>query len=77
MSQYHDEENFDNSYGYNYRNYNRPAETGIKGKVEQKYWKTKQKMIERLGKDQDQFVIAGDAEVDARLEVCAIFNTVD
>lgn len=42
---------------------------GIKGKIEQKYWKGKQKVIEKLGKDQDEFVIAGDAEVDARLEV--------
>lgn len=44
-------------------------ETGIKGKIEQKYWKTKQKAIEKLGKDQDEFVIAGDSEVDSRLEV--------
>lgn len=56
------------SYGYNYRNYRMPNETGIKGKIEQKYWRSKQKVIEKLGKDQDEHVIAGDAEVDARLE---------
>ena len=45
---------------------------GIKGKIQQKYWKTKQKAIEKLGKDQDEFVISGDSEVDARLEVCTV-----
>eukprot|EP00111_Clytia_hemisphaerica_P000168 TCONS_00000402-protein len=64
--QYHDEGN-QNQYGHNYRDY-RMNDQSIKGKIEQKYWKTKQKAIEKLGKDQDEFVIAGDAEVDARLE---------
>jgi hypothetical protein len=61
---------FEGGYGYNYRNYRQqPADqVGLKGKIEQKYWKTKQKAIEKLGKDQDEFVISGDAEVDARLE---------
>ena len=48
-------------------------EPSIKGKIEQKYWKSKQKVIEKLGKDQDEFVIAGDAEVDARLEVRLVY----
>jgi len=61
---------YEGGYGYNYRNYRLPAneQVGLKGKIEQKYWKTKQKAIEKLGKDQDEFVISGDAEVDARLE---------
>jgi len=29
----------------------------------------KQTMIQKLGKEQDSFVVAGDSEVDARLEV--------
>lgn len=62
------------SYGYNYRNYRMPNETGIKGKIEQKYWRSKQKVIEKLGKDQDEHVIAGDAEVDARLEVQSLLQ---
>ena len=67
---YRDEENYDGSYGYNYRNYRSPVQdSSIKGKIEQKYWRGKQKVIEKLGKDQDEFVIAGDAEVDSRLEV--------
>lgn len=55
-------------YGYNYRNYRLSSEVSLKGKIEQKYWRTKQKAIEKLGKEQDEFVISGDAEVDARLE---------
>ena len=67
---YRDDENYDSSYGYNYRNYRSPVQdSSIKGKIEQKYWRGKQKVIEKLGKDQDEFVIAGDAEVDSRLEV--------
>jgi len=37
--------------------------------VEQKYWLTKQTVIQKLGKEQDCYVVAGDSEVDARLEV--------
>lgn len=67
---YRDDENYDSSYGYNYRNYRSPVQdSSIKGKIEQKYWRGKQKVIEKLGKDQDEYVIAGDAEVDSRLEV--------
>ena len=53
--------------GFNYHEYRRPADS-FKGKVQQKYWKGKQTMIEKLGKYQDEYVVAGDAEVDARLE---------
>lgn len=68
---YHDDdEGYEGNYSYNY-GYNpyRPPSGGIKGKVEQKYWHTKQTMIQKLGKEQDCFVVAGDSEVDARLEV--------
>ena len=68
---YHDdEEGYEGNYNYNY-GYNpyRPPSGGIKGKVEQKYWHTKQTVIQKLGKEQDCYVVAGDAEVDARLEV--------
>ena len=40
--------------------------------MEQKYWHTKQTVIQKLGKEQDSFVVAGDLEVDARLEVGVI-----
>ena len=68
---YHDDdEGYEGNCGYNY-GYNpyRPPSGGIKGKVEQKYWHTKQTVIQKLGKEQDSYVVAGDSEVDARLEV--------
>ncbi|XP_020632154.1 islet cell autoantigen 1-like [Orbicella faveolata] len=67
---YHDdEEGYEGNCGYNY-GYNpyRLPSGGIKGKVEQKYWHTKQTVIQKLGKEQDSYVVAGDSEVDARLE---------
>lgn len=67
---YHDDdEGYEGNYNYSY-GYNpyRPPSGGIKGKVEQKYWHTKQTMIQKLGKEQDSYVVAGDSEVDARLE---------
>ena len=65
-----DDEGYEGNCGYNY-GYNpyRPPSGGIKGKVEQKYWHTKQTVIQKLGKEQDSYVVAGDSEVDARLEV--------
>lgn len=62
------------SYGYNYNNYRPPPSKSLKGKMESKYWHTKQSVIQKLGKDQDTFVVAGDAEVDARLEVLLYWN---
>ncbi|KAJ7390588.1 Islet cell autoantigen 1 [Desmophyllum pertusum] len=64
-----DDEGYEGNSGYNY-GYNpyRPQAGGIKGKVEQKYWHTKQSVIQKFGKSQDCYVVAGDSEVDARLE---------
>eukprot|EP00112_Aurelia_sp_Birch-Aquarium-sp1_P001651 Seg1178.11 transcript_id=Seg1178.11/GoldUCD/mRNA.D3Y31 product="Islet cell autoantigen 1" protein_id=Seg1178.11/GoldUCD/D3Y31 len=61
-------------YGHNYQSYHRQNDS-LKGKIEQKYWKTKQKVIEKFKKDQDEHVVAGDAEVDARLEAYKHINT--
>ena len=60
-------------YGPNYQSYHKSNDS-LKGKLEQKYWKTKQKVIEKLKKDQDEFVVAGDADVDARLEAYKHIN---
>lgn len=38
-------------------------------KIRKQYWKTKQTVIEKLGKSQDEFVVAGDADIDMKLEV--------
>lgn len=39
------------------------------GKLRSKYWTTKQMVIKKLGKEEDEFVIASDADVDAKLEL--------
>ena len=39
------------------------------GKLRSKYWTTKQLVIKKLGREQDEFVIASDADVDAKLEL--------
>ena len=43
----------------------------LEQKLKKKYWKTKQTMIQKLGKTQDEFVIAGDSDIDTKLEVSA------
>ena len=43
---------------------------GLEQKLKKQYWKTKQTFIQKLGKDQDEYVIAGDTEIDMKLEVC-------
>ena len=45
------------------------APSNLEAKLKKRYWETKQTLIQKLGKDQDEFVIAGDAEIDYRLEV--------
>jgi hypothetical protein len=39
------------------------------GKLRSKYWTTKQLVIKKLGREQDEFIIASDADVDAKLEL--------
>jgi hypothetical protein len=39
------------------------------GKLRSKYWTTKQLVMKKLGREEDEFVIASDADVDAKLEL--------
>ena len=41
----------------------------LEKKLKKQYWKAKQSVIEKLGKSQDEFVVAGDADIDIKLEV--------
>lgn len=41
----------------------------LEQKLKKKYWKTKQTVIQKLNKSQDKFVVAGDADIDTKLEV--------
>jgi len=37
--------------------------------MQHKYWVTKQQVCKKLGKKDDEFVVASDAELDAKLEL--------
>ncbi|CAF0798455.1 unnamed protein product [Didymodactylos carnosus] len=39
------------------------------GKLRQRYWKTKQIVIKKLGREEDECIIASDSDVDAKLEL--------
>ncbi|XP_063951734.1 islet cell autoantigen 1-like isoform X3 [Lytechinus pictus] len=41
----------------------------VANRMQQQYWVTKQSMIKKLGRKEDEHVIAGDSELDAKLEV--------
>jgi len=38
-------------------------------KMKETYWTTKQAVMTKLGKKQDAYIVASDAELDAKLEV--------
>ena len=43
--------------------------TTLETKIKRRYWETKQSLIQKLGKDQDEHIIADDADIDLRLQV--------
>uniref|UniRef100_A0A8C7IRI1 Islet cell autoantigen 1 n=1 Tax=Oncorhynchus kisutch TaxID=8019 RepID=A0A8C7IRI1_ONCKI len=44
-------------------------DSSVVNKFQQKYWKTKQKIIKVTGKKEDEHVVASDADLDGKLEV--------
>ena len=38
-------------------------------KIQHKYWVTKQAVTRKLGKDEDQHIVASDSELDAKLDL--------
>jgi hypothetical protein len=38
-------------------------------RIQSQFWTTKQQVIQKLGKKEDEFVIASDQDLDAKLEV--------
>ena len=43
--------------------------------MKETYWTTKQAVMTKLGKKQDAHIVASDAELDAKLEVCFVENS--
>ena len=41
----------------------------LEHKLKKQYWKTKQTVRQKLNKQEDAFVVAGDAAIDSKLEV--------
>lgn len=59
--------------GYSGRDYDRYAATNSDQsticKMKETYWTTKQAVMTKLGKKQDEHIVASDSELDAKLEV--------
>lgn len=58
-----------------YDRYAQGQEKSVVNKMQQKYWKTKQTLIKVTGKKEDEHVVASDADLDAKLEVCVQTGT--
>ena len=56
-------------YGSVYDSSNSRGGESLEQRLKKQYWKTKQTVIQKLGKNQDEFIVAGDAEIDSKLEV--------
>ena len=46
----------------------------LEHKLKKQYWKTKQTVLQKLKKTEDEFVVAGDADIDAKLEVSQSYS---
>lgn len=44
------------------------------GKLQQQYWTTKQQVMQKLGKKEDEYVVMSDADLDAKLD---LFETIE
>lgn len=54
---------------YSYNKHAEHEDRTSLGKLKSKYWTTKQLVIKKLGREEDEFVIASDADIDAKLEL--------
>ncbi|CAF2706345.1 unnamed protein product [Rotaria sp. Silwood2] len=60
---------YKNSNNLSYDKYAEHQDRTSLGKLRSKYWTTKQLVIKKLGREEDEFIIASDADVDAKLEL--------
>ena len=40
----------------------------LEQRLKKKYWKTKQTVLTKLKRDEDEHIVAGDADIDLKLE---------
>uniref|UniRef100_A0A1I8GQG6 AH domain-containing protein n=1 Tax=Macrostomum lignano TaxID=282301 RepID=A0A1I8GQG6_9PLAT len=55
--------------GSNYSRYSERADSSTTHKIRSAYWTTKQAMLKKLGRPEDEHVVASDAELDAKLDL--------
>ncbi|RXG62191.1 Islet cell autoantigen 1 [Armadillidium vulgare] len=62
-----------NYHGYSGNNFDRWVErnsnTSALGKVQKQFWFTKSAVIRKLGKREDEYIVASDAELDAKIDL--------
>jgi hypothetical protein len=56
-------------YGASYDRYEAHNEESAVHKLKETYWTAKQTVIQKLGKKEDEHLIASDSALDAKLEV--------
>lgn len=66
-------------HSYSGQNYDRwvqrNSNTTTLGKVQKQFWFTKSAVIRKLGKKEDEHVVASDAELDAKIELFKAIET--
>lgn len=50
-------------------------DSSVMARMQKKFWKTKQVLIKATGKKEDEYVVASDADLDAKLEVREDINS--
>uniref|UniRef100_A0A8C2XTJ9 Islet cell autoantigen 1-like n=1 Tax=Cyclopterus lumpus TaxID=8103 RepID=A0A8C2XTJ9_CYCLU len=48
------------------------SDSSVMARMQKKFWKTKQVLIKATGKKEDEYVVASDADLDAKLECVLI-----
>lgn len=55
-----------------YDRYVEQTETSTLHRMKETYWTTKQAVIKKLGKKEDEHVVASDSQLDSKLEVSEV-----
>ena len=61
-------------YGTQYDRYVERYDDSTLSKMQLHYWRTKQTFLSKLKRKEDDCIVASDAELDAKLEVCLKYN---
>ena len=61
-------------YGTSHTPYDAHNEQSTLHKMKETYWTTKQVVMRKLGKKEDDHIVASDAQLDSKLEVLTLRN---